>query len=54
MQSNKINSYINKKLKEISRNNQFRKLMMFSENLKIKLLSMVKMQFPFLVMIIWV
>ena len=26
MQSNKINSYINKKLKEISRNNQFRKI----------------------------
>ena len=26
MQSNKINSYVNKKLKEISRNNQFRKI----------------------------
>ena len=26
MQSNKINSFINKKLKEISRNNQFRKI----------------------------
>ena len=26
MQSNKINSYVNKKLKEISRNNQLRKI----------------------------
>ena len=54
MQSNKINSYIIKSLKKYQETINLGKFMMFSENLKIKLLSMVTMQFPFLVMIIWV
>ena len=53
MQSNKINSYVNKKLKEISRNNQLGKFDV-QRKPKNQITINGKIQFPFPVMIIWV